>query len=642
MSSAAVAPPSASSALRSGLLTLSAGIGAWCAAPLIGHPGYAIPILVIGFLGAAVVIASGLRRCRRAEMIARFGESVRGPLGVRSVQDLQLCSTRWTQGWPGAPRIVKLHYPPVVEAGGPRWASEVTAAAAATFGARYTTRRNDRRRGRLVLKIDTSLPAESSSESPAAERARRVIEDLIGPTTKIESLEFDDDAQVLALDVTYAAGARLVASGYRARIERTVSTMLPGRWRGIWDMEGDRVRFEVRPTLPDSIWIEPLEPPKDDPLSNYDQVKIPLGVDEDGHEIVWRPAISPQFLITGGTGSGKTSSTHAVLTRIAQYGWPIWVVDGKAVEFLGFRDWPNVQLVASTVPDQVAVIHRAWELMERRYELITSGAARADDFEPLIVFLDEFADFRGNLLSWYSQVKVKGDPTKPLTLAEVASLARKARTARVHIVAATQRPDAEFLGGEMRDNFTMRLSVGRLSPQGAMMMWENPTIGVSLPRGKRGRAIAMNAAGIPVEMQCYRTPDPAKVPPGSAEAAILDCLRPPESRQERLVIVPVDPDVDLDSGDPSDPTFSDYICADWARAAERPDLDPLQRSGTPGSASSGRELASPMAMLGLTGQAPRRPRLELIATRIETSAIAPAADGMSPDLPPADDMAGEG
>ena len=58
----------------------------------------------------------------------------------------------------------------------------------------------------------------------------------------------------------------------------------------------------------------------------------------------------------------------------------------------------------------------------------------------------------------------------------MASLARKARTARIHLVLSTQRPDAEFLGGEMRDNFGQRMSMGRLSPQGAMMMWENPAV----------------------------------------------------------------------------------------------------------------------------------------------------------------------
>lgn len=55
-----------------------------------------------------------------------------------------------------------------------------------------------------------------------------------------------------------------------------------------------------------------------------------------------------------------------MLVGVSRYGWPSWVADGKGIEFLGFRDWPNVQVVVTTVAEQVAVIERAWELMEHR------------------------------------------------------------------------------------------------------------------------------------------------------------------------------------------------------------------------------------------------------------------------------------
>ena len=195
--------------------------------------------------------------------------------------------------------------------------------------------------------------------------------------------------------------------------------------------------------------------------------------------------------------TSNTSTTHALLAHITQYGWPVWIADGKAIEFLGFRDWPNVQVVASSIEEQVAVIHRAWELMEHRYQLITQGRARIEEFEPLMVFVDEFTDLKANLLSWYSTIKVKGDPSKPATLAELGSLARKGRTSRVHIVMATQRGDAEILTGEMRENFTQRISVGRISPQSAQMMWDNPVTGVTLPR-EIGRASCRERVSDPV------------------------------------------------------------------------------------------------------------------------------------------------
>ena len=108
----------------------------------------------------------------------------------------------------------------------------------------------------------------------------------------------------------------------------------------------------------------------------------------------------------------------------------------------------------------------AWELMEHRYQLFVNGRASETDFEPLMASLDDFADFRANYLDWYVTIKQKGDPTRPPVLAKAASIARKGRSARVHLLFATQRPDAAFFdGGDMRQLPGRHLD-GRLSPQG--------------------------------------------------------------------------------------------------------------------------------------------------------------------------------
>jgi S-DNA-T family DNA segregation ATPase FtsK/SpoIIIE len=303
---------------------------------------------------------------------------------------------------------------------------------------------------------------------------------------------------------------------------------------------------------------------------------------------------------------------HGVLVGVSQYGWPIWIADGKGVEFLGFRGWPNVQVVATTVQEQVAVVERAWELMEHRYQLIVSGRASESDFEPLMVFLDEFADFRANLLDWYAGVKVKGDPTRPPVLAKAASIARKGRSSRVHLLFATQRPDAVFFDADMRDNFRARISMGRLSPQGAMMMWQDPVTGTTVPRACRGRATTINDDNRAVEIQTYFIPDPRKIRPGEDDKqGRLDAVRPPVARHERLLILPPDLDADLDDPPAGPPTYRDYAGAEWVRAADRPDLDPLARR--PVGRNDARDLASPLALFGITATGEGRPRLRLVS-----------------------------
>jgi len=74
----------------------------------------------------------------------------------------------------------------------------------------------------------------------------------------------------------------------------------------------------------------------------------------------------------------------------AARGWPIWMCDPKTVEFIGLRRWPNVQIVATSVADMVVVVLRAQQEMERRYAMVEAEQADDDEFEPLVVVLDEY------------------------------------------------------------------------------------------------------------------------------------------------------------------------------------------------------------------------------------------------------------
>ena len=590
-------PSRPSTHLRDAALTAAAGVAGYGAAPLLGYPGLDLPLLAAGVGGGVVMAVAGSRTQRRRQLEDRVLEALAPLLGVRHLDRRIVKLTKWSQGWPGLPSRVRIHYAPGAPDSDPLWKGEVLAVMAGRLLAAYEVARHDPRRCTLWLRLVPAGTGSAPEPSYAQVRAERTITELIGPTATVTGVELAGD-ELRSITVSHQAGAKLAASGYRNRIERVISTMMPGRWRAVWDLEGDTVRFEVRPTLPSSVWLPARErDDTEDLLKNYRQVKIPCAIDEDGREVLWYPARVPQAMLTGGTGTGKTSMAHALLVQITQYGWPVWVLDAKRVEFLDFRTWPNVQVVAGSIPQQVALVRAVWELMEHRYQLIEDGKATVNDFEPLVVFLDEFAEFRSNLLEWYAQVKVKGDPTKVPTLAEVASLARKARTARIHLVLSTQRPDSEFLGGEMRDNFGFRISMGRLSPQGAMMMWENPAVGVSLPRSCTGRATATHEDGKPVEVQCYRFPDLASED-GSEEQHLLGALRPAEERWPRLIIVPPEGELDPDGGDPTPPTFRDYAHAQWVLAEDRPDLDPLASSNA-GGGVDGREMSSTMASLGL-------------------------------------------
>lgn len=329
-----------------------------------------------------------------------------------------------------------------------------------------------------------------------------------------------------------------------------------------------------------SAHIDEEEAEMFDPVERRDHdhrgARLPLAVDKAGREISWYPNRHSHVLLTGSAGSGKTSTARTLMGQITQHGWPVWVLDARRVEFLDFRTWPNVQIVASKVEEQVALVHRAWERMENRYQLIEAGKYSQDDFKPLVVVLDDLATFRRNLFEWYAQVKEAKDPDAPPTLAEVAALIRMGRSARIHLVLSAPRPDTESLDGEMRSNFGFQISMGRLTTHGAMMMWGDPSVGVALPRNALGRATATDDNGNPIEVQCYHFPD-INAEEGSEEWQLLQSIRPAEARWPRLVIVPPEAQVDIDGGEPSPPTFRDYARAVWDLATNRPDLCPDRR-----------------------------------------------------------------
>lgn len=551
-----------------------------------------------GWLVAAVL---GHRRAERQCLVTTLAQAltpligIGGPLSARTA----VRARTWRGGWVGRPGMIRLQYAPAARSSNPDWLTAIVEMVGERVGVGYQVSEHDARRCRLTLVCD-ARPA--NSRSAAQVRAERVVRELL--PGRLQMACTWDGEDLVSMKVAHQGSTRLAQAGYRARVERVVSAMLPGRWRATWDLQGDSVTFEVRPSFAESIWLP--EPEFDlsgtDVLATYDQVALDYGVDEDGNVVWWRPAHDPNLMLCGAPGTGKTVCAHTLLARVTAAGWPAWVVDGKSIEFLGFRDWPNVQIVATTVAEQVAVIHRAHQVMEHRYELIVSGRAREEDFEPLMLFIDEWADFRGNLMEWYAGVKPKGGPAKPPVLGKVASLARKGRTSRVHLIFGTQRPDAEYFSGDMRDNFRMRISMGRLSPQGAMMMWESPIIGTTIPRGCRGRATTVNDHNRAVEIQTYRTPDPRKVRPDSSEEKLLDRLRPTSARHERLLILAPQVEHDLDTSEPVDPHYADFADAEWVLASSRPDLDPLARGTQDGEDRT--LLSSPMTVVLREG-APR-------------------------------------
>jgi S-DNA-T family DNA segregation ATPase FtsK/SpoIIIE len=170
----------------------------------------------------------------------------------------------------------------------------------------------------------------------------------------------------------------------------------------------------------------------------------------------------PHTLVAGATGSGKSVLIQALLLDIAATNSSqlahIYLIDPKmGVDYSAVERLPHLQ--GGVIVDQtraVEVMEGLVAEMERRYELFRAHGARdirsfntkAAPSERLpYVFLvhDEFAEW------------MLTEDYKSAVTSNVSRLGVKARAAGMHLIFAAQRPDANVMPMQLRDNLGNRL-----------------------------------------------------------------------------------------------------------------------------------------------------------------------------------------
>ena len=172
---------------------------------------------------------------------------------------------------------------------------------------------------------------------------------------------------------------------------------------------------------------------------------ITLGQDEHGKNIVVDLATLPHLLIGGATGSGKTVCIKSILAQLMRTKTPdevkFIIYDEKCVEFRNLNNWPY--LLNPVITDSQALLSTLEGLrgdFEKRSKAIRDGKP----MPRVVVVADEYAD-----------LMVNHGEKADLLLAEMLV---KARSAGVHFIFATQRPDAIVLSAALRCGFPGRMA----------------------------------------------------------------------------------------------------------------------------------------------------------------------------------------
>ena len=232
----------------------------------------------------------------------------------------------------------------------------------------------------------------------------------------------------------------------------------------------------------------------ENPLFVESKYKIPLalGVDIGGNPMYFDLAKMPHMLIAGRTGSGKSVFVQSIITSIVYHFTPdkckLMIIDPKGVDFGFWDDIPHLITPIVKLDPGAAVNALKWAVreMEERYkQLQVLNARNIESYNEIAaqkrasgeVMTKQVAvgtdPETGELLFESQAVDLSDMPYIVIIIDEVADLmslarkdveacvqriAQKARAAGIHLVMASQRPDATTITGVIKANFPTRVS----------------------------------------------------------------------------------------------------------------------------------------------------------------------------------------
>ena len=209
---------------------------------------------------------------------------------------------------------------------------------------------------------------------------------------------------------------------------------------------------------------------------------LAIGKDVAGDPVLADLAQMPHLLIGGTTGSGKSVAINAMLMSILMRTTPAEVrlilIDPKRVELSGYNSVPHLYVPVVTEPKEAASA-LAWSVseMERRLKVLQIAGAKnigaynslvqegkgpegADEMPYLVIVIDELAD-----LMMIAAKEVEDS---------IVRIAQLARAAGIHLVVATQRPEANVVTGIIKANITNRIAFNVASAIDSRVILDQP------------------------------------------------------------------------------------------------------------------------------------------------------------------------
>jgi S-DNA-T family DNA segregation ATPase FtsK/SpoIIIE len=235
-------------------------------------------------------------------------------------------------------------------------------------------------------------------------------------------------------------------------------------------------------------------------------LEVALGRDIAGRAVVANLAEMPHVLVSGSTGSGKSSCINSVLTSILTRATPDQVrfilIDPKRVELGQYNDLPHL-LTQVVVDPKKAANALSWAVteMERRYDLLAEVGQRDITGYNMAFDSGELSEYEEayRLRMQGTDHEVDEDdasqirfPRLPFILIvvdelndlmmvaardveeSVCRIAQMARAVGIHLVLATQRPSVDVITGVIKANVPSRMAFSVSSLADSRVILDQP------------------------------------------------------------------------------------------------------------------------------------------------------------------------
>jgi DNA segregation ATPase FtsK/SpoIIIE, S-DNA-T family len=238
-------------------------------------------------------------------------------------------------------------------------------------------------------------------------------------------------------------------------------------------------------------------------------LEVALGRDIAGNAFMVNLADMPHLLVSGSTGSGKSSCINSILTSILTRATPdqvrLMLVDPKRVELGQYNDLPHL-LTQVVVDPKKAANALSWAVkeMERRYDLLAEAGMRDITGYNLAVDAGQLDDheeaYRLRMLGRGADGDESGesediepryqrlpfilivvDELNDLMMVaardvedSVCRIAQMARAVGIHLVLATQRPSVDVITGVIKANIPSRMAFSVSSLADSRVILDQP------------------------------------------------------------------------------------------------------------------------------------------------------------------------